>query len=371
MRDMIDVLITHVHLLPDVLAVRRLSGDIYSWCREVPHRRLVGILHRFFQESLDHFLTMMHQTDTVATGSCALAMLLGILYDSSSSDLNLIVPHNGFVAMDVFLQKVAGYVTAEELIGPHSSVAPAVSRFVRYRKSHLCISLARAGVMGPMRVIACSSATADMTFMTAGGVATLYPEFTLHGRNVRNQNKEPIHEGECRMGTSKRDALAWESDTSFLGGPCGRSCPSLWRSTADYGPYGVFNWDARYDVKRILRNGELEFRIGERCVNQECERDCNKWDRLFWPPSPVVPADEIDIVVQEGNITNHQPVCAPSSLVGMQNSALMLPLIALRDAVCGRIVCDWRDAPGPGSHSSQAWHRSLPLLARSRDSLLG
>jgi hypothetical protein len=188
---------------------------------------------------------------------------------------------------------------------------------------------------------------------------------------VRNQNKEPIHEGECRMGTSKRDALAWESDTSFLGGPCGRSCPSLWRSTADYGPYGVFNWDARYDVKRILRNGELEFRIGERCVNQECERDCNKWDRLFWPPSPVVPADEIDIVVQEGNITNHQPVCAPSSLVGMQNSALMLPLIALRDAVCGRIVCDWRDAPGPGSHSSQAWHRSLPLLARSRDSLLG
>ncbi|KAJ8580382.1 hypothetical protein M405DRAFT_869514 [Rhizopogon salebrosus TDB-379] len=46
MRDMIDVLITHVHLLPDVLAVRQLSREIYSWCRGVPQRRLVGILHR-------------------------------------------------------------------------------------------------------------------------------------------------------------------------------------------------------------------------------------------------------------------------------------------------------------------------------------
>jgi hypothetical protein len=43
----------------------------------------------------------------------------------------------------------------------------------------------------------------------------------------------------------------------------------------------------------------------------------------------VVPADEIDIAVQEGNITNHQPVSTPSSLLGMRNSALMLPPIAL------------------------------------------
>jgi hypothetical protein len=35
------------------------------------------------------------------------------------------------------------------------------------------------------------------------------------------------------------------------------------------------------------------------------ERDYNKKDRLFWPPSSVLPADENDIVVQEGNIANH------------------------------------------------------------------
>jgi hypothetical protein len=63
------------------------------------------------------------------------------------------------------------------------------------------------------------------------------------------RDTQQIHGGDSRIGTSKSDALALETDMSFLRGPCGRSCPSLWRSIADYGPYGVFGWDARYDVK--------------------------------------------------------------------------------------------------------------------------
>jgi hypothetical protein len=97
--------------------------------------------------------------------------------------------------MDVFLQKLAGYVTAEKQMEPHSSVALSVSRFVRYRKSHLSVSLTEAGVTGPMRVMACSNATADMTFMTAGGVATLYLEFTLYGKNIHSEHAQQIHGG--------------------------------------------------------------------------------------------------------------------------------------------------------------------------------
>jgi hypothetical protein len=66
-----------------------------------------------------------------------------------------------------------------------------------------------------------------------------------------------------------------------------------------------------------LGNCDVEFRVSERCVNHHCERDYNKKEWLFWPPSSVVPADEIDIVIQEGDIANHHPVCAPSSLLGM------------------------------------------------------
>ncbi|KAJ8595653.1 hypothetical protein M405DRAFT_321257 [Rhizopogon salebrosus TDB-379] len=132
----------------------------------------------------------MHQTETIITGSCALKMSLGNLYDVSSSDLNLIVSHENFFTMDVFLRKLAGYVTAERQMEAHSSVtaSESVARFVRYQKSHLAISLTQAGVIGPMKVVACSTTTADKTFMTAGGVATLYPEFTLYGKNVCTEN---------------------------------------------------------------------------------------------------------------------------------------------------------------------------------------
>jgi hypothetical protein len=136
----------------------------------------------------------------------------------------------------------------------------------------------------------------------------------IRQKRVHREHAAVPWEGESNW-TSKSDALALESDMSFLGGPCGRSCPSLWRSFADYGPHGVFNWDARWDVKRVFANCDVEWRVHERCVNAHCERDYNKKDRLFWSPSCVVPADEIDIGVQEGNISNHQPVCGSSSLL--------------------------------------------------------
>jgi hypothetical protein len=137
--------------------------------------------------------------------------------------LNLIVPHDKFFEMDVFLQKLAGYVTAEKQKEPHSSVALLVSHFVCYRKSHLSVSLTEAGVA----VMACSNATADMTFMTAGGVATLCLEFTLYGKNIHSEHTQQIHGGKGRIGTSNSDALALKTDTSFLRDPCVRSCPSL------------------------------------------------------------------------------------------------------------------------------------------------
>jgi hypothetical protein len=68
-------------------------------------------------------------------------------YDGSPSDLNLIVPLEKFFAMDIFLRKLAGYVTAERQMEAHSSVTALVARFVRYRKSHFAISLTQAGVM--------------------------------------------------------------------------------------------------------------------------------------------------------------------------------------------------------------------------------
>jgi hypothetical protein len=67
----------------------------------------------------------------------------------NSSDLNLIVSHENFFTMDVFLRKLAGYVTVERQMEAHSSVTASVTHFIHYQKSHLAISLTQAGVIGP------------------------------------------------------------------------------------------------------------------------------------------------------------------------------------------------------------------------------
>ncbi|KAJ8585559.1 hypothetical protein M405DRAFT_865311 [Rhizopogon salebrosus TDB-379] len=282
MRDMVDELMTHVDFLPDVLALRRVSREIYRWSRAIPDRRRECILRRFFDDALEHFLAVMAETGTIITGSCALNMLLGNRYDAGSSDLNLIVPHEKFRTMDAFLRKLAGYVDAEEQMEPHSSY---------FDGGH--------------------------DFYDGGGrVATLYPEFTLYGKNLYTENEQWMHGKDIRIGSSKSDVLALESDTCFLGEECGCSCPSLWRSFKDYGPYGVFNWDGRDDVRRVFANCDVEWRVGERCVNPQCERDYNRKERLFGDPSSEVPADEVDIGVQEEMISNRKPVCGSSVQFG-------------------------------------------------------
>jgi hypothetical protein len=74
--------------------------------------------------------------------------------------------------------------------------------------------------------------------------------------------------------------------------------------------------DGRDDVRRVFANCELEWRIGERCVNPQCERDYNRKERLFGDPSSEVPADEVDIGVQEEMILNRKPVCGSSAQFG-------------------------------------------------------
>ncbi|KAJ8595619.1 hypothetical protein M405DRAFT_878123 [Rhizopogon salebrosus TDB-379] len=182
-----------------------------------------------------------------------------------------------------------------------------------------------------------------MTFMTVGGVATLYPEFTLYGKNVCSEDTQQFHGRENRIGTSKSDALALKSDTSFLGSPCGRSCPSLWRSFADYGPYGVFNWDARCDVKRVFANCDVEWRVHEICVNHTANGTTTiKIGSLA--PSSVVPANEIDIGVQERIISNHQPPYGRLYVGVLFATAARLPIlvhIPLKDGVAA--FCSLRD----------------------------
>ncbi|OJA20361.1 hypothetical protein AZE42_07312 [Rhizopogon vesiculosus] len=96
--------------------------------------------------------------------------------------------------------------------------------------------------------------------------------------------------------------------------PCRRSCPSVWRSSTEYvhAGDGVYNWDTGFDVRKVFEGCVVKWTLCDGCVNPRCERDVHKLDRDFWFPSSVVPAHEVDVVIQEDNIARHQPVRVPS-----------------------------------------------------------
>ncbi|OJA11266.1 hypothetical protein AZE42_13474 [Rhizopogon vesiculosus] len=91
--------------------------------------------------------------------------------------------------------------------------------------------------------------------MTGGGVATLYPEFTLHGKNICADRIGNACTGESQIGSLKATNLILKSDSSFLGRPCDHSCPSVWRSFTEYVRYedGVYNWDTGFDVREVFK----------------------------------------------------------------------------------------------------------------------
>ncbi|OAX38463.1 hypothetical protein K503DRAFT_817392 [Rhizopogon vinicolor AM-OR11-026] len=178
----------------------------------------------------------MHDTEPIITGGCALN--LGDSYDSSSSDLNLIVPHEHFSEMTTYLKEEGSYIDVEKKESPHPSVASA-------------------NVTGSLRTIVCGNTFADMTFMTGEGVVTLYPDFTLHGKNIR---------AETTGGPSQNTSIV-----------------------------------------------KMEFTIGTQIsISGESSNDLVSSgnfarDVAFCFPSSIVSADEVDIAVQEDNITRHQP----------------------------------------------------------------
>ncbi|OJA19906.1 hypothetical protein AZE42_13451 [Rhizopogon vesiculosus] len=58
-------------------------------------------------------------------------------------------------------------------------------------------------------------------------------------------------------------------------------------------------------LRQVFKRCGLEWKLRVGCANPRCECDVNKLNRDFWFSSSVVPADEIDVAIQEGNICHH------------------------------------------------------------------
>jgi hypothetical protein len=65
--------------------------------------------------------------------------------------------------------------------------------------------------------------------------------------------------------------------------------------------------------RRIWSSWDFQLGRALRCVNMGCEHACNQKDTAIWIHPRVVPADEVDIAIQERNIARCLPVRAVSA----------------------------------------------------------
>jgi hypothetical protein len=116
------------------------SRKIHLWTQLVPQRRFNRILQWFVDGSLASFVTVMHETGSVITGSCALNMLLVDYYDSSTSDLNFLENDN------IFTSRRGLHQNRKRRESPFdSSFAFYCYRLKRYHKRRLSVTLSVAG----------------------------------------------------------------------------------------------------------------------------------------------------------------------------------------------------------------------------------
>lgn len=162
-------------MLQDLLVISQCSRAMQRMYREVIRRRLRSILVPFTGTRYASFLDALRTSNGVITGSSAHTMLTG--GDTvQGRDLNIIVPHRHFQDMHAFIVHTLGYENISSI--PHPAMRAVVAHFGKY-KSNCNIITISSGQRGAsiLHIILNAPTSADMLFMTTGGLTCFYPQW--------------------------------------------------------------------------------------------------------------------------------------------------------------------------------------------------
>ncbi|KAH7903664.1 hypothetical protein BJ138DRAFT_1120160 [Hygrophoropsis aurantiaca] len=249
-------------------------GSTSHTCRpmfeHVAQRRFSSIAKQFFPDNTNELPMALHCNQGVITGSAALYVLMGRFYEKPR-DLNIIVTQGKLTEMEEWLNSVGYEETNNEEV--HVGLSLFILDFKIFWAQSNIITLAES--MGPdiMEIIIHSPTTTDMTFITAGGVATLYPNWTLNDANVISPTGEWEQHGGGKIGSVNAGRGNIYKDNAFMNEACGPVCPGLWRNVRTDTNLMVVDWDWRYSARgHAVTTGSLQNSVqplGKRgCLHQ-------------------------------------------------------------------------------------------------------
>ncbi|KIK38222.1 hypothetical protein CY34DRAFT_15193 [Suillus luteus UH-Slu-Lm8-n1] len=211
----------------------------------------------------------LHVSNGVITGSSAHTMLMG--GDTvQGSDLNIIVPHHHFQDMHAFIVHTLGYKNVSSI--PHPAMRAVVAHFGKYKSNHNIITIS-SGQRGAsiLHIILNAPTSADMLFMTTGGLTCFYPQWMQQHVAIQTHTGDRVLPNH-KLGSVGEllDDILVADGTDFIGEPCGNRCPALWHRIEDKSLRLSVDWDMDDSVTNIFHNVDIEWRLNTHCTNRAC-----------------------------------------------------------------------------------------------------
>jgi hypothetical protein len=214
-------------------------------------------------------LSALKESEGVITGSIARAMV-GNEEDYVRRDLNIVVPYQSFDILHKAVEDTLGFRPVSSV--PHAAIAPRIGRFCIFARNLRFITLSAShNGESVLHIILNAPTTADMVFMTTGGVCYFYPEWfesrlaiQTHTGSLVPRNKKLGCAGELT------DEFVVETGTAFLGRSCGNLCPTFWHHVEEKHMRASIDWNMEDSVTDVYHNVDVEWRLNTECINQRC-----------------------------------------------------------------------------------------------------
>ncbi|KAH7905653.1 hypothetical protein BJ138DRAFT_1118274 [Hygrophoropsis aurantiaca] len=257
--------------LPEIIAMGHTCTDLRPVAFLVAQQRFLSLMSAFFPDRVQEFASILHCSKGIISGSIALAMLLGAT-DIHPQDLNIIIPYGRKEDLTNWL--VDNDYRQDESYAVHPALTPCIHTFECYVVDDSLVTISECNCSDVFDVIVNSPTTADMTLITAGGVITLYPDFTLAHHTIRCPGGKFILTEEEPLGCFSNQSMPIHKSASFLSTSCKLLCPMYWRHSRTDQSILCMDWDQRFSIRSILQNSNADWRISEKCTNKHCENNC-------------------------------------------------------------------------------------------------
>lgn len=237
--------------------------------REVLHHRFRRVLDPFLHHHMSSFLSTLREAYGFITGSVVRTMV-----NTSSNqiprDLNVLVPYEGFNAVDSVIRCNLGFIAISDVA--HPAIASCISKFYKYTLNNKIITLSSSHHgQSILHVVLNAPTTADMLFMSTGGLCYFYPMWMHAGKAVQSHRGDLVpldHQLGC-VGASTSN-FEVEEGMGFLGESCNTLCPTFWHHVEERNLRVCIDWNVDDSVTNVFHNADVEWRLNTECVNDKC-----------------------------------------------------------------------------------------------------